>query len=203
MIHWDNLSLENLEETVDGILYKEEWVSLKEFNDLYLISSFGRVKSVGCFFKVIGVRILRQGKDRDGYPQVALRKDKKSYPKKVHRLVALYFIENPENKPQVNHKLGIKADNRFHQLEWATTQEDVIHQYEVLGRKGKTNMKGRLGDKHPGSKKLQQKTQEGVVLGTYNGTAEAARITGYQRRGIGKACFGTRKTYMGFKWEYI
>lgn len=60
-----------------------------------------------------------------------------------HRIVAYCFMPNPTNKPQVNHKNGIKHDNRASNLEWVTCSENHIHNFRVLGRK--TNLGKDLG----------------------------------------------------------
>lgn len=71
---------------------------------------------------------------KDGYFIVGLNKNNKRYSKKVHRLVAEAFIPNPNNLPQVNHKNGIRCDNRAKNLEWVSDSENKYHAYRVLKR---------------------------------------------------------------------
>jgi|SRR5690348_9006050 len=66
--------------------------------------------------------------DKYGYPAVRLlRNDGRAHPFTIHRLVAMAFIPNPDNLPQVNHKNGIKTDNRIENLEWCSIQYNVEH----------------------------------------------------------------------------
>jgi hypothetical protein len=66
-----------------------------------------------------------------GYKLVCVRKNGKASTQKVHRLIASAFLPNPENKAQVNHKNGIKSDNRLENLEWATQSENQLHAYRT------------------------------------------------------------------------
>ena len=65
--------------------------------------------------------------DKDGYHRVGLYNNKKRTPVFVHRMVAIAFIPNPENKPEVNHKNGIKTANNKTNLEWVTRKENAQH----------------------------------------------------------------------------
>lgn len=119
---------------------KEIWKDIKEFEGLYQVSNFGRIKRLSKKVYNSGLVhnkkyfiskeiILKNATISKGYLGVTLTKDKKRYPKKVHRLVAQAFIDNPENKPQVNHKDCNKQNNCVDNLEWCTNSENQIHAF--------------------------------------------------------------------------
>lgn len=116
----------------------EVWEDIKGYEGLYQISNLGRVK---CLPKdVVSTkyghvrhypeRIASTYSRNGGYKFVELSKDGKARKYSVHRLVAKHFISNPENKPQVNHIDGNKANNRVDNLEWVTASENIKHAYE-------------------------------------------------------------------------
>lgn len=101
----------------------EEWRVVKKYPK-YRISSMGRV---------LGTRnnILKQSFDKQGYPRVGISLGNyKNKTIKTHRLVAENFIPNPMLKSDVNHKNGIKTDNRVENLEWCTRQENIRHSWK-------------------------------------------------------------------------
>ncbi len=105
----------------------EIWKEIENYEGLYQISNLGRVKSLKCNRE----KILKQTITHYGYLQVGLSKDKKTTPFKVHRLLMIYFVDNPESKAHVNHINGIKTDNRLENLEWCTPKENCIHKYDA------------------------------------------------------------------------
>ena len=92
--------------------------------EMYQISDTGEV------YSKYSNKTLKPIKDKDGYLQVKLYKDKKQYTRKLHRLVAEAFLDNPDNKPEVNHKNLDKTNNHVSNLEWATRAENCHHQSE-------------------------------------------------------------------------
>lgn len=130
-----------------GLFYQNEfWKDVPGYEGLYQASTLGRVKALAksiddvCrggqrqrFYYTMILRLSksprrsRPSEKSNYYLVVNLRLNNKTKPFKPHRLVALTFLPNPLNKPQVNHKNGIKYDNRLFNLEWATNSENQNH----------------------------------------------------------------------------
>ena len=101
------------------------WKEIDGFGGRYEVNRSGEVRSIHPISgKII---VLRQGKNVKGYSVVGLYVNKVCKTRTVGRLVAMAFVPNPNNHPEVNHINGIKADNRVGNLEWCTGSENVLH----------------------------------------------------------------------------
>lgn len=99
----------------------EIWKNIKGYEGIYEVSDLGNIKNIKLN------RNLKGCKDKNGYIISILTKNNIKKTIKIHRLVAISFLDNTENKPMVNHINGIKHDNRLCNLEWCTAKENSIH----------------------------------------------------------------------------
>lgn len=119
----------------------EVWLDVNGFEDFYQISNKGRVRSKDRIVKYKDGRsrkfygkILSLNTDKDGYKLVHLYVEQSRTIKKVHRLVAEHFIDNFENKPEVDHINTIRSDNRVENLKWCTSKENKNNKLTKLKR---------------------------------------------------------------------
>ena|SRR3990167_4411598 len=141
-------------------MIQEDWIDAAGYEGFYQVSNSGKVRSLDRYVKrghngvggFIKPGIILNSTLTNGYPKITLSVDgikRKIY---VHQLVAKSFVHNPENKPQVNHKNGIRTDNAVENLEWCTNKENNYHANLVLRRdtfykKGEGNIQAKLTQK--------------------------------------------------------
>lgn len=182
---------------------KERWKQISEFAG-YEVSDIGNVRSLN-YNRENKVKLLTPSFDRCKYLKVGVSKNKKLYNRYIHRLVAIAFLQNPEDKKIINHKNGIKTDNRVENLEWCTVKENNVHCIRVLGRKVPPPFfKGKKGSDIPYSRPVAQICKKtAIVLCEFESCAEAANKTGVDNSSIGKAAKGIQKSAGGYKWKYL
>lgn len=105
----------------------EIWKDIPGWEGYYQGSTLGCIKNLARF--KAPELILSPRVNMSGYQTVQLCRDSKPVECRVHRLIALTFISNPHNKPQVNHKNKNRQDNRVENLEWVTNRENGTHRY--------------------------------------------------------------------------
>lgn len=110
----------------------EKWKPIQGYEGRYEISTWGRVRSLARGTnKNSQTIIMADNPNTWGYPQVRLRKDGMGKMHRIHQLVANAFISNPKNMPEINHKNGVKADNRKENLEWCTKSQNFSHALKI------------------------------------------------------------------------
>ena len=165
----------------------EEFKEIIGYEGWYWISNLGNVKSK--------FRQLKPCINKDGYYVVNLCKENHMKTFYVHRLVALHFIDNPDNLPQVNHKDECKTNNCVTNLEWCTQQQN--HDYGTRNeRTGRSQMNKQ------GSKALLQYDLQGNFIKEFPSVSEASREFGKSQANISRCANGFKNQAYGFIWKF-
>lgn len=173
-------------------LQKEIWAKIAE-SDLYEISTLGNFQRLDSIVnsnhkvkkRFHKGRILKPSLMNIGYKSTRIWVNGIEQQLLVHRLVANTFIPNPLNKPDVNHKNGIRSDNRVENLEWVTASENAFHAINVLKKDYGTSRKKVLC------------TNTGIE---YESCREAAQKLNLSRAFISNICRGVNIGKLNFKY---
>ena len=156
---------------------EEIWGDIEGYEGLYQVSNLGRVKSL----RGKEEKILKAGVGTSGYNFVGLRKSGNVSYKQVHRLVALAFIPNIYNMPQVNHKDKNRLNNVVDNLEWCTAQYNIDYS---------------------NSKSIIQYDLQGNYIRTWKSSKEIEKETKIDHSNIIRCCRGEIKKSHKYLWRY-
>lgn len=153
----------------------EIWKDIDGFEGLYAVSTKGRVRNLK------RGRILTGGYNKDGYKLITLKG--KTYT--IHKLVALAFLDNPHNLPQVDHIDENKGNNDVSNLRWVTISENIRHSIHHL------------------SCQIKQITKDGELIKVWESSIQIKKETGYDASYIISCCKGKRRSAYGYCWGYV
>lgn len=173
---------------------KEEWKEIKYYPN-YMVSNMGRVKSLN-YRRTGREKIMKPSKMNSGYLLICLRKNgvKKFY--SLHRLVAMAFLPNPNNYPQVNHKDENKQNNCIKNIEWCDAKYNLHY-----GTARERTIKGLINNSKI-SKPVIKMDKTNKIIAEFPSIAEVQRQLGFSKSSISKCCLGKQKTCGGYKWKY-
>lgn len=139
----------------------EIWKSLDEFPN-YLFSNYGRIKNIALNI------LMSESRDSDGYVVIGLRNSNGRCTRRIHKIIATLFCNNPNNYTTVNHINHIRHDNRAENLEWCDYKDNIREQEHKLS---------------PLSKSLKYTKADGEII-IFETITEAAEYLGVNRSTI-------------------
>ena len=178
----------------------EIWKEVKDFEGIYEISNYGRLKSKDRYvsrgrntIRFSKGKIIKPVICRNGYLEYQLRKDGKRKVFLAHRLVAETFISNPKNLPQINHLDENITNNNVTKLQWCTAQENANY--------GTRNKRAKISNRNQ-QKAVLQLDLDGEYINEFECIGDASRAINGDISAIIRVCKGKNKTAYGYIWKY-
>lgn len=171
------------------------WKDVIGFEGLYIVNKHGEIRSVDHYVKCNTGRRLVKGKtikpcDRgNGYPFVTMGKNGKQYNMSIHRVVAMAFLPNPENLPEVNHKDTNSFNFDLDNLEWCD-------------RKYNNNYANRAYKSGEKRRRRVEQIKDGFVIRVWNSLSEIGKECKLSIGNISECCNGRRNSVGGYNWRF-
>lgn len=191
-----------------GKRHMSKTLPIPGYEGVYEVSDNGKVFSLTRsvrnsygWVKICQGKELKHKQERNGYLRLSLCKDGRREMVSVHRVVCRAFHGEAPDGMHVNHKNGIKTDNRAENLEWVTPSENVLHSYAVLNRKSIGNMTGKFGAEHNRSVSVESfNLSTGKSIQTFGSMQEAGR-NGFSATRICACIKGRASSHKGLGWR--
>jgi hypothetical protein len=174
----------------------EQWKDVIGYEGSYQVSNLGNVRSLNYRRQGFAQNLVPKLSNR-GYYHVHLRKDGKVKDFTIHRLVAMMFLPNFRELPEINHINEVKTDNRVENLEWCTRSQNVRHSLPDTRRPNT-----RRPRKRARNEPIIQSDSHGSIVKTWDNVREIELATKMSAWSIYQCCEGKRKTAYGFKWQF-
>lgn len=204
---------EELQQATENALSQEQqiaelWLPIKGYEGLYEVSNYGQVKTLKkpsglgshCFKKE---KIKKARLNKYGYYDLTIWKSQIPKHYQIHKLVALHFVDNPFNKPFINHIDGIKTNNCYNNLQWCTASENTRHAFKtglMIPRKKESFSVAEIEKLRARCvKKVLKISVSGIILNEYPSIVDAARDNSLNPQNIYQAIYRKSKSH-GFYW---
>lgn len=186
------------------ISIKPKWKDIVGYENEYQINQFGEIRTLKDSSKLKKYDVLKpQISKRNGYVYQMLYKNGKEKLLRVHRLVAMVFLPNPNNLPQVNHKDGNKQNNSVDNLEWCEQSDNMKHAYKNGLQIPSENQRKAIINTNKLKQKKVCQIKDGEVINTFSGISEASRQTKISISCISRCCNLKRKSTNGYEWRFL
>lgn len=173
----------------------EKWKVIPEYTD-YEVSNKGKIRNKKG-------QIIKAFDNGRGYLKLYLWKDRTKKNEYVHRIVAMAFIPNPENKPFINHIDNNPLNNNADNLEWCTPKENSDW---MISQERNKRTDTWLNNLHKSQEK-QYRAVKGINIGTGEiiifSKLNNVRKYGFEPSCVCNCCKGKRKSHAGYRWEYV
>ena len=186
------------------ISIQPKWKDIVGYENEYQINQFGEIRTLKDSPKLKKYDVLKpQISKRNGYVYQMLYKNGKEKLLRVHRLVAMAFLPNPNNLPQVNHKDGNKQNNSVDNLEWCEQSYNMKHAYKNGLQIPSENQRKAIINTNKLKQKKVCQIKDGEIINTFSGISEASRQTKISISCISRCCNLKRKSTNGYEWRFL